>query len=412
MNSLGRQSSATMKNILLIFTTSYPYGKGEQYLENELEYYSDQFDKIYFFPVKLEGEPRVLPTNAEVVDLHQKVHFERKQLFKILWLYLKFLKIEKKERKDKIPPDKKRALLKSFYNAYFYGKALQKWCNENVKDDAQVTFYSYWFYHWVLVFALSKKDLKVKASKFISRAHLGDVYDYYQYNLWAGVKLKTLDHLLSISDHARAYYLDHFKTTSCIEVSRLGIPTHAVKPSDETAREDVFQLVSCSSIREAKRVHFIIEILQHCQSKINWIHFGGGPMEKQVKAQAKSLPVNVNATFKGFVPNQEIIDFYQKNKIHLFINVSSHEGVPVSIMEATSFGIPVLGTNVFGTPEIVNENTGILIDVEAKPEAVGKKIDAFLNTPDTNRKATILKFHKEKFDAGNNYRAFTRKYLL
>ena len=65
----------------------------------------------------------------------------------------------------------------------------------------------------------------------------------------------------------------------------------------------------------------------------------------------------------GFQDNEKIMDFYRNNPIDIFINVSTNEGVPVSIMEAISFGIPIIATNVGGTNEIVINNiTGWLVD--------------------------------------------------
>jgi glycosyltransferase involved in cell wall biosynthesis len=55
------------------------------------------------------------------------------------------------------------------------------------------------------------------------------------------------------------------------------------------------------------------------------------------------------------------MEFYRKNHVDLFINVSETEGIPVSIMEAMSFGIPCIATNVGGVNEIVNNTNGFLV---------------------------------------------------
>jgi glycosyltransferase involved in cell wall biosynthesis len=62
----------------------------------------------------------------------------------------------------------------------------------------------------------------------------------------------------------------------------------------------------------------------------------------------------------GRVKNEVIMTYYATNPIDLFINVSEVEGVPVSVMEAFSFGIPCFATDVGGTGEIVNETNGYL----------------------------------------------------
>ena len=47
----------------------------------------------------------------------------------------------------------------------------------------------------------------------------------------------------------------------------------------------------------------------------------------------------------------------------LFINTSESEGIPVSIMEALSFGIPVIAPDIGGISEIITSGlNGILID--------------------------------------------------
>jgi len=49
------------------------------------------------------------------------------------------------------------------------------------------------------------------------------------------------------------------------------------------------------------------------------------------------------------LPHNDVLNYYASNPVDVFINTSSSEGLPVSIMEAMSFGIPVIATNVGGT---------------------------------------------------------------
>ena len=67
--------------------------------------------------------------------------------------------------------------------------------------------------------------------------------------------------------------------------------------------------------------------------------------------------------------------------LSLFINLSETEGIPVSIMEAISFNIPVLATNTGGVNEIVGESfsTGILIPVNLEEHKISKIIYSILN---------------------------------
>lgn len=46
--------------------------------------------------------------------------------------------------------------------------------------------------------------------------------------------------------------------------------------------------------------------------------------------------------------NQLVYDFYRNNDVDVFVNLSESEGIPVSIIETISFGVPVVATDVGG----------------------------------------------------------------
>jgi len=62
--------------------------------------------------------------------------------------------------------------------------------------------------------------------------------------------------------------------------------------------------------------------------------------------------------------------------------VSASEGVPVSIMEALSFGIPVIATDVGGTGELISNKNGLLIPKDFESEKVAGQIIRLLTGAD------------------------------
>ena len=101
---------------------------------------------------------------------------------------------------------------------------------------------------------------------------------------------------------------------------------------------------------------------------------------------------------------------YKEKEYHLFINVSSLEGIPVSIMEAISFGIPCIATDVGGNREIVfNGVNGTLVGKDITPNELYKAIESYI-LMDEER---YLRYRKdarriwtEYFDAARNYSSF------
>jgi colanic acid/amylovoran biosynthesis glycosyltransferase len=159
-----------------------------------------------------------------------------------------------------------------------------------------------------------------------------------------------------------------------------------------------------------KRLDLIIAVLQKLKlTNLKWIHFGDGPLRKEIENIAKKKLVNLKFEFKGLTPNNEILDFYHENFIDLFLNLSDSEGIPVSIMEALSAGIPVLATDVGGTGEVVNNNHGFLIPQNLNSDEVAHIINNyFYSESGLNRKLreNAYKYWEENYNAESNYMEF------
>jgi glycosyltransferase involved in cell wall biosynthesis len=217
--------------------------------------------------------------------------------------------------------------------------------------------------------------------------------------------------IAAVSQYGINRIKNEYPKFSNVSVSRLGVTDKGINPMNEN---EVFHIVSCSSFIPLKRVHLIIEILKHLPFQVKWTHFGDGPLRDEIHALAKELPENVQTDFKGFVANDAVIDFYKNEPIDLFMNVSELEGIPVSIMEAISFGIPSTGCQVCGVPEIVTKETGFLFEMKINIEDAVRQISIYKNMS-KNEKLTFLKgvkiFWKKKFDADVNYSTFIAENL-
>jgi glycosyltransferase involved in cell wall biosynthesis len=202
-----------------------------------------------------------------------------------------------------------------------------------------------------------------------------------------------------------------------IKTARLGVP---VQQSSSPERTSTFRIVSCSSLKEVKRVDLIARAVIELQDEspnldFEWVHFGSGPLMTKVRCIVESgIKRPFRVVFRGQVEHEEIINYYKTNHVSLFMNVSSSEGVPVSIMEAMSFGIPVIATDVGGTSEIVTAQSGLLVPNNAKPEDLAGKIQEVINwAPSTRRNyiKSAVEMQREKCSAARNYSAFAKEML-
>lgn len=242
------------------------------------------------------------------------------------------------------------------------------------------------------------------ANKYI-RMHGTDLYEHLHQS---GIPFRRqqiiyANKILSISTLGQKYLAERYPDQSNkIYVARLGTKKPLLQ-KDLELKSNILNIVSCSSITTVKRVHKIAEILSYCTAKIKWVHFGAGYLKEDLEEKIKILPNNIEVYLKGFTPNETIYKYYQENKIDLFINVSSSEGVPVTIMEAISFGIPILATNVGATSEIVNSETGILIPKDFKSKKVALILSKILEGDIDFNSESIRNFWEENYSARKNY---------
>jgi glycosyltransferase involved in cell wall biosynthesis len=111
----------------------------------------------------------------------------------------------------------------------------------------------------------------------------------------------------------------------------------------------------------------------------------------------------------GHVPNSELRDLLTKEYFDLFINLSETEGIPVTIMEAQSAGIPVLATNVGGTSEIVNTQNGFLVEKDFTSESTLTIISNFLSSDETEKQQkrnASFENWRQNYNATSNYSQF------
>ena len=397
---------------LYLFTDKFPYKGGEPFLETEIHYLSKAFDKVIIYPLTGHGAELVeVPKNVKVrnFNTNQPVYL-RKLLLKHGWVISKWFLIEFVKS-----PHRFKYITQFRWNfkrlvGLLNNAALFKTLNSKLTTQHS-TFYSYWFNDWASILSLAKQ-LGLNG-KFVSRTHGFDFDEQQQgrgCHPFRHVELPKFDKVFQVSEYGQNYISKRFPRAENIEVSKLGVTNKGTNP---ISKDKLFQIVSCSNFVPLKRVDLIVEILSHLSIPFHWIHFGAGSGMEKVQAKAENLLNKDSFTFKCFVPNKDIMEWYKTNAVDLFINVSELEGLPVSLMEAISFGIPVVGCNVCGVPEIVTKNTGVLLEVDFKPNVVAFQLQDFYE-----KKARNIEFRNDvkafwavNFDANINYKAFVSKML-
>ncbi|HLO43541.1 MAG TPA: glycosyltransferase [Leadbetterella sp.] len=368
---------------LIYLTNSYPFDSALDWKTNELRVFKDYFDEILVVPFFAKQEKHL----AELID---GISYAKPLLNKSPLDSSPFEKI------GRILSSKflLRFIVEGWSNKVFLSKSkLQYWVLESyiisklassnkLKEiesqyrNKPVIFYSYWGRGTILKLAFNTKRV---GHKYVSRFHGYDLYSERQkskYLPYQKVLIRNLDLLLPCSEDGKNYLRNRSRNMAKdIFTARLGTYSKGLTPK---TKEPIFRIVSCSSIIPLKRVDIIAKSLVYADFPIEWVHIGDGSQFDELKEETEQLTEYnkyVKINLLGRKHPSEVIDVYLNNHFDLFLNMSEYEGVPVSIMEALSAGIPILAPKINGIPEIVDEKVGLLI---SPGEITPKKVWEFI----------------------------------
>lgn len=281
-------------------------------------------------------------------------------------------------------------------------------------DYSNVPFYAFWFYDCIYLARLKEIGF---AKRIFSRAHGGDVFEERSSLsgkvLFRHYQLKFLNGVFSVSNAGTKYLRQKYKRhASKVQTIYLGSFYHEkLNPFEK----DELVIVSCAKIRDVKRIHLIAEALMHIDIPCKWFHLGDENLDakndesipKYIKAKEELIhSKHIQMTAMGAKDNEDIYKFYEFTPITAFISVSASEGIPVSMMEAISFGIPVISTDVGGCKEIVTPNSGTLIPKDSSPEQIAKSILDFYssNMNSIEFRQKVREYWLKTFDMRSNYK--------
>lgn len=134
------------------------------------------------------------------------------------------------------------------------------------------------------------------------------------------------------------------------------------------------------------------ELIDKGFTNFKWFFYGSGPLLNDLNRKLKELSLINHCFFLGNLDHHKLLEKYKNNKIDIVIisSVSKDipEGIPVSLMEAMSYEIPVIATDCGGIKELVDGQTGILVN-QNNPSEITNAIIHLIKNPDSRRKIAL-----------------------
>ena len=356
-------------NNLVLLTSSFPYEGGEQFLESEIQYWENtKFDNVYIMPSQAKGSIRLYPNNIKVIKpvyKKSKVNYAFLSLFSPIY-HKELLFIKENSHFKHWPLNIKSALTTTALTLMFKDTLA-----ESLKTlIGDITVYSYW--NDISFYAACMLKEKGIIKHVISRAHGFDIYEERRANSYMPLKrqfAREFDRVYLLSPNALNYYSDTYGADSqYLDVGRLGVDIPLKQSDSQSVKGEVriLSLSYCVPVKQIDKIMTAVEtyVKLNSQITVEWTHIGAGPLYEALRVSAIKLNSqyhNLKIDFVGHLKNKDVKAMLEDNHFDVFVNASKSEGIPVSIMEAMSYGVPAIAPNVGEISDLVNDSNGYLL---------------------------------------------------
>jgi glycosyltransferase involved in cell wall biosynthesis len=155
----------------------------------------------------------------------------------------------------------------------------------------------------------------------------------------------------------------------------IGPPSEALRQrhaigSEERVVLTVARLDAGERYKGCDQVLRSLRAVRQAVGPLRYLVVGGGDDLPRLRALAEALQIQELVTFCGFVPDDQLPDYYRN--AHAFVMPSVAEGFGIVFLEAMASGTPVVGGNKDGTVDaLAGGELGLLVDPESSEAIAG-----------------------------------------
>lgn len=138
--------------------------------------------------------------------------------------------------------------------------------------------------------------------------------------------------------------------------------------------------VTVANLRAEKGYDVLLEAVALTAERglpIRFAAAGRGPLEAELATRCSALELDERFRFLG--PRDDVLELL--TGADAFVLPSRHEGLPVTLMEATSVGAPVVATAVGGVPQVLSDGIDALLVPPEDPRALARALERIGSDP-------------------------------
>ena len=384
--------------LVLIITSTFPYGEGEEFFEAEVRGLIASGLSVIILPVWPRGSVRRESADLKHLTLSRyqiSLYAFCVTLFRLLYGELRSTN---RSRFNLITRCFKESI------AAAYAPQLYKM----ISDLAISHIHAYWSSGPAMLAMSTSRLAKINWS---FTGHSGDLVDGVDLKR----KAKTTAGIRLISKRAKLILNETVDTTSKPEIIHLGVEVPSSAVTFE--KSSCFKIACVGNLIPIKNHDILIKALKIIE--LEGLNFsidiiGSGPLENELKKSVTELGLDNYIFFRGQIDHAQLMIEYSEARYQLVVLASGialsgqQEGIPVSLMEAMSFGIPVVSTETGGIPELVTKELELLVPAGDSKD-LAKKMYEIAKMPEAERNALALQCRSriiENFDVSRTSRSF------
>jgi glycosyltransferase involved in cell wall biosynthesis len=142
---------------------------------------------------------------------------------------------------------------------------------------------------------------------------------------------------------------------------------------------DAYLIATVANLRAVKGYRTLLRAaarVAEWNSNVVFLAVGDGPERRGLEQDRDSLGLGQQFRFLGRRTDVATV----LRSADLFVLASESEGLPVSLMEALTMGLPVVGSDVGGIPEIISQEVGVLVP-PSQPDLLAAGLISLLSDP-------------------------------
>jgi glycosyltransferase involved in cell wall biosynthesis len=195
--------------------------------------------------------------------------------------------------------------------------------------------------------------------------------------------LAAADTILSTSAVMKAEILKYCPEGTDVGLSPFGVDTSRFAPGFAGRDGREITIGVAKGLYSYSGIDTLIRALASLGSPSKLRIAGDGPERGRYRALAEELGMAGKVEFMGSLSTKEMPDFFAS--LDIYCAPSLEESFGVSVLEASSSGLPVVASRVGGLPEVVEEGTSGLLVEPKRPEALARAIGSLVADPGLRR---------------------------